>query len=206
MALHWDLTKVKDTHLLHNVAKEKGGEPLYPKGSMEDREGDAQWAITDTLIWMTMAVDMGRITEDNWRDFLTRIRLLEKLQGAFMHKGGEPYYLKARDIRRRVGLSTNVGTKTMAVWRNRIVKQWTEDELRKLTSDLKAAPDALRKLEAGDKWEGRHDIYADMLGLDPDNYRAADNENWPEDVRGTVTEPTTLRRHIDEAVGEPATA
>ena len=205
MALHWDLTKVKDTHLLHNVAAEKGGEPPFPKGSPEDKAGDYQWAITDGLIWMTMGVDMGRITEDNWLEFLTRVRLLEKLQGAFMHKGDEPYYFTATDIRRRIGLSTNVATKTLAVWRNRVVKQWTEDKLRALKSDLKVAPDALRRLEAGEKWTPLQDRYADMLGLDPNTYRANDSENWPEDVRGTVTEPTTLRRHIDEVVGEPVT-
>ena len=34
-----------------------------------DYKDDAVWPITNALIWGTMSVAMGSITEDNWKEF-----------------------------------------------------------------------------------------------------------------------------------------
>lgn len=202
MALHWDISKVKDTHLLHNTAPEKGGEPPFPKGSPEDIEGDVQWAITDALIWATMGVDMGSITEKNIDEFYTRLVMMVKASGPLLHKGGEPYHISYEDVRRRIGLSTNVSTKTPAQFNKRMAEMLRDragaqmaNEKRKLEARVLIAG-----LKAGDDWTGDHDTAARVLGLDPDNYRAADNDSWPEDMRGKVTFETgqQILDHLDQ--------
>lgn len=61
------------------------------------------------------------------------------------------------------------------------------------------AANVLLELKGMDRWDGRHDEAAGVLGLDPDNYRARDNANWPENMRGRVTEPNLLHRHAQAA-------
>lgn len=62
----------------------------------------------------------------------------------------------------------------------------------------KAGLDNARLGEVCTRWGYRHDEAARVLGFDPDVYRARDNDNWPAHLRGRLTEPTTLLRHLDE--------
>jgi hypothetical protein len=119
MSLDYDLTKIADEEELHNVGR-GGNEPPFPTGSPEDIEGNRQWAITNGLIWATISVGMGTITEDNWQKFYQRIKVLERLTGEFLNTtvtegvgvdSGpvvKPYFFTAQDIKRRIGLKTNV--------------------------------------------------------------------------------------------------
>jgi len=92
MALHWDMTKVKDCKKLH--------------------ESDMEWAITESVIWSTMVVDLGSITEDNLDEWEWRLAVWQNLNGAFMRSGGDEYYIVRKHIERRVGLSVNVANIT----------------------------------------------------------------------------------------------
>ncbi len=88
MALHWNMTKVHDCEKLH--------------------ESDMEWAITESVIWSTIVVDLGSITEDNLDEWEWRLAVWQNLHGAFMRSGGEEYYIVRKHIERRVGLSVNV--------------------------------------------------------------------------------------------------
>lgn len=109
MALHWDISKVKDHHLLHNTKDANGNLP-FPEGSDEDMEGDAEWAITERIIWLTIGIGMNQITEKNWEDFYRRVQMWQQCKGAVMRKGNEPFYLTPDHIYRRIGLYTNATT------------------------------------------------------------------------------------------------
>lgn len=61
------------------------------------------------------------------------------------------------------------------------VFRWTEE------NDYDAARELLGALKAGDDWTVQHDHACLLLGGDPDDYRAADNENWHAGQRGKVT-------------------
>lgn len=77
-------------------------------------EDNPEWEITNGLIWATIGVDIGQITEQNYEKFHQRLTRLEQEMGHLMNawEGGEikPYYFTLEDVQRRIGLSTNVTT------------------------------------------------------------------------------------------------
>lgn len=108
MSLNWNIEKCKEV----DEIKSKG-----------------EWVITNTIIWATMPVAMGSITESNWREFLFRIKVIEKLAGPFMNQAipntdppedGKvdlvPVLFTPEMIKKRIGLYTNVSTETRAKW------------------------------------------------------------------------------------------
>lgn len=63
----------------------------------------------------------------------------------------------------------------------------------------------LLALRAGSRWTDEHDHAARVLDLDPDLYRAHPSRgSWPDDMRGTVTEPHALRVATLRALQDPA--
>lgn len=103
MALNWDISKCHDH---------------------ESLQSDDEWYLTEAVIWMTMVVDLGRITVTNAVEFATRVRIYERQFGPSVRKRDEsgvmqPYEITLADIERRVGLSTNVTDKTRPQWLKR---------------------------------------------------------------------------------------
>jgi hypothetical protein len=90
--------------------------------SEEIRNDEGEWPITNALIWATMGVGLGEITEKNAAEFYARVKLSEKLVGQMLNRGPEPYWITAEDVRKRVGLRTNVSNEGRAKWVNRFVK------------------------------------------------------------------------------------
>jgi hypothetical protein len=92
MSLNWDTTKCDEQALDTDEAKE----------------------VTKAIVFVTMAVDMGTITEANVGEFVERVRAYEKLRGTMMTTwDGEEMTdrpLTEEDIRLRIGLRTNVTT------------------------------------------------------------------------------------------------
>lgn len=91
MSLRWNVGDVKDYETLH--------------------EDDAQWVITEALIWATMPLGMNRITQKNWAEFYARLSMWQGLYGnnlVFLNM--EPYRITADDVKRRIGLGTNAST------------------------------------------------------------------------------------------------
>lgn len=97
MSLDWDVTKV------HNY---------------QEIKTDEEWPITYGLIFLTMSIGIREITEENCREVLTRIRCIEKVYGPTFQKPGqdggppEPRPVTIEDIKRRIGLKTNVNLMT----------------------------------------------------------------------------------------------
>lgn len=97
MSLDWNATKVKNWQ------------------ELQDDPSEA--VCNETIIFTTMLIDMGQITEKNYKEFYARCSLYEKLHGARrnrLSKDGqlEYIYFTLDEIKRRIGLSTNVTTKT----------------------------------------------------------------------------------------------
>jgi hypothetical protein len=89
--------------------KDSDGEPLYRMAT-----------VTETLIFATMAVQMGSITEANADEFYARLKFIEALDGPFMYqsKDGErsDRYFTPEDIQAHIGLVCNVSTTTTAAF------------------------------------------------------------------------------------------
>jgi addiction module HigA family antidote len=73
--------------------------------------------VTDKLIWMTMTVDVGELTEKTVDEFYWRMRLLQLFDGPnFQFVDGTDVYLTMEDLRDHIGLRTNVITIDRKKW------------------------------------------------------------------------------------------
>ena len=86
-------------------------------------------AVTHALIFRTMGVDIGRITEKNYLEFYTRSRFLGALSGHILVTLDEHGEHRERDftieeVRAHIGLQTNVADKTRAYFVKRHVDSY----------------------------------------------------------------------------------
>lgn len=65
---------------------------------------EADYNKLDTLIWLTMVIGIGSITEDNHREVYARLEFIHRLHGT------NEFTLE--DIKKFIGLETNVSKKT----------------------------------------------------------------------------------------------
>ena len=119
MSLDWNVGKVKDFDKWGWVKDEAGEEVLNP--------------LTDRLIWATMAVELGDITEKNADEFYIR---LQTLGYRFGSKGYAT--ITREDVRKHIGLKTNVSNETRKSWlreRMKRVEGFMEHETRQLKQE-----------------------------------------------------------------------
>jgi len=85
---------------------------------------DEEWPTTNAIIWATMQVDLGRITEKNVDEFYTRIQIAERIWGIYTYRkdehGRRVSVITYEALRRRIGLNTNVSDKTRNQYKKRI--------------------------------------------------------------------------------------
>lgn len=105
MSLDWDLREIKDRETLCWI-KDGDEERLNP--------------VTEAIIWKTIAVDIGRITEENYKEFAARTHVWEEVFGKSLRQGGQDLGLTVEDIKAHIGLSTNVSNRTRAQWQKRL--------------------------------------------------------------------------------------
>ena len=88
------------------------------------QEGDEREIkpITKCLVFATISVGIGEITEDNAPEFFARLRIVEELSGRFLSgPSTEDLYIKPEDVHAHIGLSTNVSYETREEWAQRII-------------------------------------------------------------------------------------
>ena len=121
MSLNYQLDKIKDYETV-----------CYRK---VEGEGRCMKVRTQELIHLTMALGMGKITEDNWRGFAARLRFYEDLFGPY---NGEDK-IDVETVRQHIGLWTNVPFEKLRPWMKRMSEQkmneldgWVDKEAAKL--------------------------------------------------------------------------
>lgn len=94
MPLTWDTTDCADSEAI--------------------RDGN-EWGITETLIFATMGVGIGHITEKNEAEFYARVAVMERLYGPLLvaTRDGKRIDrpIMPADIHKRIGLRTNAAFK-----------------------------------------------------------------------------------------------
>jgi hypothetical protein len=75
-------------------------------------ENDYMYSDTQSIIFATMSVGLGELTEKNWTEFYARMHIVEKL-GGYGH-------ISPQRLREHIGLRTNVHNETRAQW----MKRW----------------------------------------------------------------------------------
>lgn len=102
MSLNWDISKIANRERICFV------------GEGDDRRLSN---ITNALIWMTLAVDIGDINDKTIDEFFVRMSIVERLNGPAFAVDGKPYLITYEDLRQHIGLHTNVGRgSTRAKW------------------------------------------------------------------------------------------
>lgn len=105
---------------------------------------DAEWPVTQAIIFLTMSIGMGEITATNVFDFAVRVHAAEAVMGPWVHTMSEgaavPRPITVADIRARIGLKTNVFPK------------WSDAKFRKALADriLSDAGDDVRREQKDD--------------------------------------------------------
>ena len=102
MALHWNIIKCKD----------------------ESIKSEKEWGVTENLIFMTMAVGLREISEENWKEFLFRLKVIEIVDGPILRKvDSKPAYYTPEIIKKRIGLWSNVSNETRSSWLKRYLNR-----------------------------------------------------------------------------------
>ncbi len=127
MSLNWDLTKIKNQDQLCWEKDDEGNDKLNP--------------VTESLIWLTMGVGYGGITEDNASDFYSRVAMYEKLFGTMLSYWKDSKKISVpitpEDVHSHIGLRTNVSKDTDASFRKRIVENFIREQKRNFDYAIK---------------------------------------------------------------------
>ena len=107
MPLNYDYSKVKEST-----------KTWEPDGTLDD-EGNPMGQMTEvlnSLIWTTMSIGMSSITEKNWKDFYTRMKLLGSDRSLLRRDkdGNFTVPISAQEVKDHIGVSTNASTLTKA--------------------------------------------------------------------------------------------
>lgn len=108
MALHWSVADVADhDNVCFYIAEaEDAGRGIDVGDKLLN-------GITKSLIFATIPVGFGTITEANAKEFYTRLSAWERLYGATCYNGdGSDRFITREDVTKHVGLSTNASDKT----------------------------------------------------------------------------------------------
>lgn len=102
MALTYNFEKIKDYK-----------ETVWlPSGEMNP--------VTHALIFGTMSVGLGSITDKNVEEFAARFRIVEKLHGPFLRDAGGDRFITDEEFVAHIGLVCNVSNETRAKWASRL--------------------------------------------------------------------------------------
>jgi len=82
---------------------------------------------TETLIFLTMSIGMGEITEKNAGEFWSRANIVQKLHGPFFIRDSKEQFLTVEDVVNHIGLHTNVPKETRLQWMKRYLSLDFED-------------------------------------------------------------------------------
>lgn len=128
MSLDWNLTKINNNTEVCWEKNEDGTDKLNP--------------VTESLIWLTMGIGMGSITEDNQSDFYCRVAMYEKLFGTMLSYWKDSKKVSVpitpEDIHNHIGLTTNVSKDTDASFRKRIVENFIREQKRNFNYALES--------------------------------------------------------------------
>jgi len=111
MPLNYDLTRIKYY------------KRLYKKIDTDNFEIKP---IPKTIILSTISVGMREITEDNYKKFFNRLRVIETIYGSFFvvktKRGIKQKYITEDDVKAMIGLRTNASEISRAKFMSKIEK------------------------------------------------------------------------------------
>ena len=119
MALRWNIEKVEGWKALADDAGER--------------------AITQAIVFHTMSIGINRITDENAEEVARRIRMVESVHRPSLMDENGPRWIDIKDIRRRVGLSTNASSITKRAFDARLKREWMEGVEQRVRHEIEEA-------------------------------------------------------------------
>lgn len=99
--------------------------------------------MTENMVFMTMHIGMGQITEKNHLEWYTRAHLVELVLGPAVYKMEDGKKTKIpiqlMDVKRHIGLGTNASTKTRSQFLKFVWRLVQDDAVRRLET-IERAP------------------------------------------------------------------
>ena len=91
------------------------------------RTGTELNPVTNALIWSTMSVGLGSITEKNLNEWIVRLEFSDKLFGTMLKKDGEDRPFTREELVAHIGLSCNVVDETRVKWTKRMTEHFMRE-------------------------------------------------------------------------------
>lgn len=102
--------------------------PRAEERKVYSQEGWDYNPVTKSIIFFTMAVDLGEITEKNWEEFYNRVYVWQKIYGPmFRHSDGKAVVVSPEDVVNHIGMKTNVINRTKIQFLKKIGQLLDED-------------------------------------------------------------------------------
>jgi len=92
---------------------------------------ETTYPMTERLYFVTLVTDLGEITESNFGEFYARVKVYEAITG--------DDYITLADIKRRIGLTTNVSNRTSAQFLKRMTELGNSNHYNTSANQIKAA-------------------------------------------------------------------
>lgn len=97
----------------------------------EELNTEANYPMTERIYFVTLVTDLGEITESNYGEFYARVKVYELITG--------DDYITLEDIKRRIGLTTNVSNRTSAQFLKRMTELGSSNHYNATANQIKAA-------------------------------------------------------------------
>lgn len=88
--------------------------------SMSDKDKE----LNDAYVWGCLAVDIPDITDKTADEWCKRYAMYTLLLGAMYEVDGKPYVPTVDEVRKRIGLTTNVTAKTRAQFIKKVMTRY----------------------------------------------------------------------------------
>lgn len=127
MALHWNVDRCADREKFFYTT---------PDGYKKLRD------VYENIVLLTAGVDIGEITEKNAVEFLTRLRVLERIDGCFIYRKDEegkivPSPFTYEQVSDMIGMHTNATTRSRAGFMKKIAQSIARDAERSASDSHK---------------------------------------------------------------------
>ncbi len=147
MSLNWNLENIKDQENLCWEWRKPYPSEGTPKDANEDGLVERMNGVTNGLIWSTIFVGIGEITEDNVGEFAARLKVYQEVNGDLLvgkdEKTGKsgPVPITTEDVVAHIGLRCNVSYESDTQFIKKLVGQRYKDLKKnlqkKITAELK---------------------------------------------------------------------
>lgn len=108
----------------------------YDLSEVKDRDlSDDGWALTQALIFATMAVGINEITEANADEFYARVTITDLVGGPWLLVDNKRSSITVEDVQKHVGLRTNASPLT----RTKFLKQQVTSRMNDLAAQYRRA-------------------------------------------------------------------